>query len=147
MLGLDASSAIFTSGKTGEGVEELLKAIVARIPPPSGDLDAPLRALIYDAKSDVHRGVISHARVFDGRFKRGDKIELMAADREFIVTEVGKFMPKPQAVESLGAGEVGYYFAGIKTLVDVNIGDTITLPPVESTSGRSAASSDCRCCG
>ncbi|MCH7597009.1 MAG: elongation factor 4 [Planctomycetes bacterium] len=127
VLGLDASSAIFTSGKTGEGVEELLKAIVARIPPPSGDLDAPLRALIYDAKSDVHRGVISHARVFDGRFKRGDKIELMAADREFIVTEVGKFMPKPQAVESLGAGEVGYYFAGIKTLVDVNIGDTITL--------------------
>ena len=127
VLGLDASSAIFTSGKTGEGVEELLKAIVARIPPPSGDLDGPLRALIYDAKSDVHRGVISHARVFDGSFKRGDKIELMAADREFIVTEVGKFMPKPQAVESLGAGEVGYYFAGIKTLVDVNIGDTITL--------------------
>ncbi len=127
ILGLDAASAVFTSGKTGNGVDDLLGAIVERIPPPKGDPAGKLRALIYDAKSDVHRGVISHARVFDGSFKRGDKIDLLAAGRSFLVTEVGKFTPKPTPVESLGAGEVGYFFAGIKTLADVSIGDTITL--------------------
>jgi GTP-binding protein LepA len=127
VLGLDASHAVFTSGKTGVGMDDLFKAIVEHIPPPNGDPQGALRALIYDAKSDIHRGVICHTRVFDGTFKRGDKIDLMAAGRSFIITEVGKFTPKPGAVESLSAGEVGYFVAGIKTLVDVTIGDTLTL--------------------
>ncbi|MDO8629817.1 MAG: GTP-binding protein, partial [Phycisphaerales bacterium] len=127
VLGLDASKAIFTSGKTGAGMDELFKAIIERIPPPKGDPNGQLRALIYDAKPDVHRGVICHTRVFDGSFKRGDKIDLMAIERTYIVTEVGKFSPKPIVVESLCAGDVGYFVAGIKTIADVRIGDTITL--------------------
>ncbi len=127
ILGLDAAKAIFTSGKTGAGMDELFKAIIERIPPPKGDPNGKLRALIYDAKPDVHRGVICHTRVFDGQFKRGDKIDLMAIERTYIVTEVGKFTPKATAMETLGAGEVGYFVAGIKTIADVNIGDTITL--------------------
>ncbi len=126
VLGLDASEAVFTSAKTGQGIDDLLTAVIKKIPPPKGDPTAPLRALIYDAKPDVHRGVISHARVVDGSFKRGDQIELIAVERKYLITEVGKFKPKPTAVESLGAGEVGYFVAGIKTLADVNIGDTIT---------------------
>ena len=126
ILGLDASEAVFTSAKTGAGIDELLTAVVERIPHPTGDPKAPLRALIYDAKPDPHRGVISHTRVFDGSFKRGDDIRLMAVGRRYLVTEVGMFTPKPAPVESLSAGEAGYFVAGIKTLADVNIGDTIT---------------------
>jgi GTP-binding protein LepA len=126
VLGLDAAEAVFTSAKTGAGVDELLDAIVKRIPPPKGDPGGRLRTLIYDAKPDPHRGVISHARVVDGSFKRGDAVDLMAVGRKYQVTEVGKFTPKPTPVASLGAGEVGYFFAGIKTLADVNIGDTVT---------------------
>jgi len=126
VLGLDASEAVFTSAKTGAGVDELLRAVVTRIPPPSGNPTGRLRALIYDAKPDPHRGVISHVRVMDGSFKRGEQIELIAAKRKYLVTEVGKFTPKMTVMESLGAGEVGYMVAGIKTLVDVTIGDTIT---------------------
>ena len=126
ILGLDASEAVFTSAKTGTGVGELLQAIVERIPPPQGSSQERLRALIYDAKPDPHRGVISHTRVFDGSFRRGDQITLMAAGREHLITEVGKFTPRPTVVDSLSAGEVGYFVAGIKTLADVNIGDTVT---------------------
>ncbi|MCH7808778.1 MAG: elongation factor 4, partial [Planctomycetes bacterium] len=126
VLGLDASEAVFTSAKTGAGVDDLLRAIVERIPPPRGDRDGPLRALIYDAKPDPHRGVITHLRVFDGAMSRGDQIDLLAAERTYNVTEVGKFTPKATPVESLGAGDVGYMLAGIKTLVDVHIGDTVT---------------------
>src|SRR5207247_1409708 len=97
VLGLDSSEAVFTSGKTGAGLDELFKAIIEKIRPPSGDPSGKLKALIYDAKPDVHRGVICHTRVFDGSFKRGDKIELMAAGRNFIITEVGKYSPKPAA--------------------------------------------------
>jgi GTP-binding protein LepA len=123
---LDAASAIFTSAKTGAGIDDLLQAIIKGIPAPKGDLKGRLRALIYDAKPDPHRGVICHTRVMDGCFKRGDMVDLMAADRKYQVTEVGKFTPKPTTVESLGAGEVGYFVAGIKTLADVSIGDTVT---------------------
>jgi GTP-binding protein LepA len=126
ILGLDASEAIFTSAKTGEGVGELLDAIVERCPAPTGDPGARLRTLIYDAKPDVHRGVISHARVFDGTFGKGDKIDLMGVGQTYLITEVGKFMPKPTPVVALSAGEVGYFVASIKTIADVSIGDTIT---------------------
>jgi len=127
VLGLPADEAVFTSAKTGQGIEELLGAIVHRIPPPVGEKAAPLRALIYDAKMDVHRGVMCHMRVKDGLVKRGDRIDLMARGTSHIVTEVGKYFPKPRAVDSLAAGEVGYLLAGIKTLADLRVGDTVTL--------------------
>ena len=126
VLGLDSAEAIFTSAKTGAGIDDLLKAIIAKVPPPKGDIEGPMRALIYDAKPDVHRGVIVHTRVFDGSFKKGDTIDLLATNRKYVVSEVGKFTPKPEAIATLGAGEVGYFVAGIKTLADINIGDTIT---------------------
>ncbi|MFQ5413838.1 MAG: translation elongation factor 4 [Phycisphaerae bacterium] len=126
VLGLEAADAVFTSGKTGQGVGELLDAVVDRIRPPQGDVDGPLRALIYDAKPDVHRGVIVHTRVVDGQLVKGDKIALMAAGRQYLVTEVGKFTPKPTVIDALGTGEVGYVVAGIKTIADINIGDTMT---------------------
>ena len=126
VLGLDASEAVFTSAKSGAGIDELLTAIIERIPAPKGNADARMRTLIYDAKSDQHRGVISHARVFDGSFKRGDPVDLVAAGRKYQISEVGKFTPKPTPVASLSAGEVGYFVANIKTLADVNIGDTVT---------------------
>ncbi len=141
VLGLAAEDAVFTSAKTGEGIDELLDAVCARIPAPIGEINAPLRALIYDAKTDIHRGIINHVRLKDGVVKRGDKIRTMAVGSEHIVTEVGKFTPKPVAVPQLSAGEVGYLLAGIKTLVDVNIGDTITLathPASEPLSGYEA---------
>ena len=126
VLGLPAEGAIFTSAKTGAGIDELMSAVCEKIPAPKGDVGGPLRALIYDAKCDPHRGVMAHVRVFDGEVRRGDKIEMMRAESEHIVTEVGKFLPKPKAVDSLSAGEVGYLLASIKTLNEINIGDTIT---------------------
>ena len=126
VLGLDAAEAVFTSAKTGQGIDDLLQAIVKHIPHPKGDPNGRLRALIYDAKHDPHRGIICHTRVVDGSVKRGDSIELMRIQRKYIVTEVGKFTPKSTLRETLSAGEVGYLFAGIKTLADVNIGDTVT---------------------
>jgi len=133
VLGLPAEEMIQTSAKTGIGIDELLKAIAERVPAPKGDVNAPLRALIYDAKPDVHRGVICHVRLVDGKVKAGDKIDFMAVGRSYLVTEVGKYCPQPKACESLSAGEVGYIIAGIKTLHDVSIGDTITLSSKPST--------------
>ena len=127
VLGLPAEEAVFTSAKTGQGIDELLQALARRIPPPRGRPDRRLKALIYDAKTDLHRGVICHVRVVTGRVRKGDRIDLLAAGRSYQVTELGKFGPKPRPVTSLEAGEVGYLFAGVKTLHDVNIGDTITL--------------------
>ncbi|NOX58295.1 MAG: elongation factor 4 [Planctomycetes bacterium] len=127
VLGIPAEDAIFTSAKTGQGVEELFEAIIKKMPPPEKDPDSQLRALVYDAKNDVHRGVISHIRVFGGSMKRGDKMRFVAAGSERIITEVGKFTPKPVAVDQLSSGEVGYFLASIKTIADVNIGDTVTL--------------------
>lgn len=127
VLGIPADEAVFVSGKTGEGLEELYRAILERIPPPEGDSQAPLRALIYDAKSDPHRGVIVHLRMVDGLVRVGDKVDFMGVERTYFVTELGKFRPKPTPVESLSAGEVGYLIGSIKVLADVNIGDTVTL--------------------
>ncbi len=127
VLGIPADEAIFTSAKTGQGIDELFAAIIKRMPPPAPDPEDKLRALVYDAKNDVHRGVITHVRLFGGTMKRGDKMRFVAAGSERIVTEVGKFTPKPGAVDSLSAGDVGYVLASIKTIADVNIGDTITL--------------------
>ncbi|MCL2330079.1 MAG: translation elongation factor 4 [Phycisphaerae bacterium] len=133
VLGIPAESAVFTSAKTGQGIDSLFRAIVDRVPAPKGNVDVPLRALVYDAKFDVHRGVICHIRVKEGRFRKGDKVLLMAAGRVYTVTEVGKYFPKPQSVDELAAGEVGYMVAGIKLLNDVNIGETITIDSDRAT--------------
>jgi len=128
VLGLDSEDVIFTSAKTGQGVTELLDAICQRCPPPKGEMQAPLRALIFDAKYDDYRGVIVYFRVIDGTFKVGDRIRMMRVGRTYAVTELGKFRPKMTATdEPFEAGDVGYMVAAIKTLEDVNIGDTITL--------------------
>ncbi len=127
VLGIPADEALFTSAKTGQGIDEVMRAIVERIPPPQGRHDARLRAMVYDAKTDVHRGVICHIRVFDGQISKGDKITFLATQARFAVAELGKFRPKKTPVPQLAAGEAGYLYASIKTLNDVHIGDTITL--------------------
>ena len=117
-----------TSAKSGHGVAELLDAICERFPPPEGEIQAPLQALIFDAKYDDYRGVIVYFRVMNGRLKKGDRILFMGKKRTHQVTELGKFKPEMQANDDpFEAGDVGYMISGIKTLEDVNIGDTITL--------------------
>jgi len=126
VLGFPADGAIFVSAKTGQNVNEILAAIVERVPAPVGDKDKPLKAMIYDAKVDEHRGVICHLRVWDGVIKRGDKVLLMAIGRTYQATDVGVFAPKITSRNELAAGDVGFLVAGIKTIHDVNIGDTVT---------------------
>jgi GTP-binding protein LepA len=126
IIGLDVSGAILASAKEGKGTREILEAIINRIPPPSGDAKAPLKALIFDSWYDAYRGVTVLVRVFDGEIRRGMKIQLMAHQQEFEVEEVGVFGPKAEKVSSLGTGQVGFVFAGIKRVSDAKIGDTIT---------------------
>jgi GTP-binding protein LepA len=126
IVGLDASGAILASAKEGVGVKEILEAVIHRLPPPKGDPDAPLKALIFDSWYDAYRGVIILTRVLDGVIRAGMKIRLMAKGQEYLVDQVGVFSPKPVAVDALGVGEVGFIFAGIKTVTDAQIGDTIT---------------------
>jgi len=128
VLGLDADDCVFTSAKSGQGVGELLDAICARFPPPGGKVDAPLQALIFDAIYDDYRGVVVYFRMVSGRMQKGDRIYMMRTQRTYQVTELGKFRPKMNPTdEPFEAGDVGYMVAAIKTLEDVNIGDTITL--------------------
>jgi GTP-binding protein LepA len=126
IVGLDSSGAILASAKEGIGVGDILEAIVARLPPPGGDPDAPLKALIFDSWYDAYRGVIILTRVIDGVIRPGMKIRLMAKGQEYEVEQVGVFSPKPTVIPELGVGEVGFVFAAIKTVTDAQIGDTIT---------------------
>ena len=126
IVGLDASQAILASAKEGTGVHDILEAIVHRLPSPKGNPDAPLKALIFDSWYDPYRGVIILTRVIDGVVRAGMKIKFMAKGQEYQVEQVGTFSPKPMPVEELGVGEVGFVFAGIKTVSDAQIGDTIT---------------------
>ena len=114
------------SGKTGQGVPELFKAIIDRIPAPAGKVDAPLRALIFDSKFDDYQGVVVYCRVVDGTLRTGQKIRLMAGDTEHEVTGLGRFRPHAVACDELSVGQVGYVIANIKLLSEVRIGDTIT---------------------
>ena len=127
-IGLDTAGCPLVSAKTGVGVEDVLKAIVKQIPPPKGDANAPLTALIFDSYYDNYRGAISSVRIMSGTAKVGDRIRMMAAGHEFDVTELGAFIPggyKPTAY--LTAGDVGYIAASIKDIADIRVGDTITL--------------------
>lgn len=125
-LGLDADSALLISAKTGEGVPELLEALVQRIPPPNGDTEAPLRALIFDSHYDPYRGVIVHLRVFDGTLSPGDEILVWASGGQYKVEATGQFRIILAETEELQAGDVGYIIAGIKNISDIRVGDTIT---------------------
>ena len=133
VIGIDANDAIPCSAKTGEGVEEILEEVVRRIPSPSGSLSKPLKALIIDAWFDNYVGVVMLVRVIDGEIKPKDKIHLMATKDEHLCEQTGIFTPKPLAMSSLSAGEVGFIIAGIKELSSAKVGDTITLAKDKAT--------------
>jgi GTP-binding protein LepA len=126
IIGLDGDHAILASAKMGTGVPEILDAIVARLPPPAGDPEAPLKALIFDSWYDPYRGVVIVVRVIDGMLRPGMKIRLMAEGQDYESLQVGIFTPKPVEAGELGAGEVGFLVANIKKISDAKIGDTIT---------------------
>ena len=126
LVGLDPSQALRASAKEGLGTKEILEAVVRRLPPPAGDPDAPLKALIFDSWYDAYRGVIILVRVVDGTVRRGMKLRLMAAAHDCEVEQVGVFAPKPAPVDALGVGEVGFVIANLKNVSDARIGDTAT---------------------
>ena len=125
-IGLDASAAVLTSAKTGLGIKEVLDAVIDYIPPPEGDPEAPLRALIFDSYFDPYKGVIANVRVKEGTIKKGMKLKLMATGKTFDVTDVGCFRPQPVDTGALGTGEVGFIAGALKDVRDVRVGDTVT---------------------
>ncbi len=125
-LAIPADDAVLASGKTGEGVHDLLEAIVYNIPAPEGDADAPLRALIFDSYFDPYRGVVALIRIVDGSIKKGVRVRLMATNTEVLVEEVGVRRPVEVAMPELGVGEVGYLVTGLKDVSEVKVGDTVT---------------------
>ncbi len=126
IIGLDASDAVLASAKTGIGIEEILEQIVAKIPAPKGDPNAPLKALIFDSWYDSYRGVIVLFRIIEGTIKKGTKIRFFNTGREYLVETLGVNRPRPTPINTLSVGEVGFLTASIKTVADVQIGDTIT---------------------
>ncbi|TFE01096.1 translation elongation factor 4 [Jeotgalibacillus salarius] len=126
VIGLDASEAVLASAKAGIGIEDILEQIVEKVPAPTGDPDAPLKALIFDSLYDPYRGVVAYIRIVEGRVKPGDKVRMMATGKEFEVNEIGVFTPKATAQDELTVGDVGYLTAAIKNVSDTRVGDTIT---------------------
>ena len=126
LLGLDPDQALLASAKEGRGTKEILEAVVNRLPPPTGDPDAPLKALVFDSWYDAYRGVVVLIRMVDGVIRSGMKIRLVAAEQDYEVEQVGVFVPKPEVVDQLGVGEVGFLIANIKNVADAKIGDTVT---------------------
>lgn len=126
VIGLDASEAVLASAKAGIGIEDILEQVVKQVPPPTGDPDAPLKALIFDSLYDAYRGVVAYIRVTEGSVKVGDKIKMMATGKEFEVNEVGVFTPKTTLRDELTVGDVGFLTAAIKNVGDTRVGDTIT---------------------
>ena len=126
VIGIDASDAVLCSAKTGIGIEDVLEAIVARVPAPHGDAEAPLKALVFDSKFDAYKGVVLYIRIMQGRLRKGMKIRMMATGAEFDVTEVGYFKPGIVNVDELEEGQVGFFAASIKNVKDARVGDTVT---------------------
>ncbi|RMG57239.1 MAG: elongation factor 4, partial [Deltaproteobacteria bacterium] len=126
VIGLDTEHLILASAKTGEGADKILEKIVEVIPPPSGSEEEPLKALVVDSWFDNYQGVVTLLRIFDGTVRVGDRILLMSTEREYEVTRLGIFSPRPVPVQQLSAGEVGFLIAGIKDVREVKVGDTIT---------------------
>lgn len=139
-IGLDASDAVKCSAKTGEGVENILEAIVKKIPPPEGEENKSLQALIFDSYFDSYKGAVAHVRLMNGKVKKGDKLKLIATGKEFDCTEIGIFTPSMNEVAELKAGEVGYICGSLKDVRDVRVGDTITNSekPAEALAGYRA---------
>lgn len=126
VIGIDASDAVLCSAKTGLGIEDVLEAIVERVPAPQGDAEAPLKALVFDSKFDAYKGVVLYVRLMQGRLRKGMKIRMMATGAEFDVTEVGYFKPGIVNVDELEEGQVGFFAASIKNVKDARVGDTVT---------------------
>ena len=144
IIGLPADNAVLVSAKAGIGIEELLEAIVERVPAPTFDEEAPLRAMIFDSLFDDYRGVITYVKVLDGSIKKGDKIKIWSTGKEFDVLECGIFAPTKKEQPELSSGSVGYIITGIKTIQDTQVGDTIThakRPCAEPLEGFRAAQS------
>lgn len=144
IIGLPADNAVLVSAKAGIGIEELLEAIVERVPAPTFDEEAPLRAMIFDSLFDDYRGVITYVKVLDGSIKKGDKIKIWSTGKEFDVLECGIFAPTKKEQPELSSGSVGYIITGIKTIQDTQVGDTIThakRPCTEPLEGFRAAQS------
>lgn len=127
VLAIDKSQVIFSSAKTGQGTQEILQAIIDRIPPPQGSGREPLKALIFDSTFDVYKGVITYVRIVDGTIRKGDRISMMQSGTVHEVEELGIFNPRPEKVDVLSVGEVGYIACNIKIVSEVKIGDTVTL--------------------
>src|SRR6202046_510991 len=126
VIGIDASDAVPISAKTGLNIDQVLEAIVTRLPPPKGEVDAPLKALLIDSYYDTYLGVVVLVRIIDGELKKGQKIRMMATDAFYQVEQIGVFTPKRVPVDRLGPGEVGFITAQIKQVADTQVGDTIT---------------------
>lgn len=138
VIGIDAIEAVLASAKAGIGIEDILEQIVEYVPAPAGDIEAPLKALIFDSVYDSYRGVVLNVRIMDGMVKPGDKIKMMSNGKTFDVTEVGVFSPKAIQRDALMVGDVGYITAAIKTVKDTQVGDTVTLannPAEEALAG------------
>jgi GTP-binding protein LepA len=133
-LGIAPADVLRCSAKTGQGVDEILRAIIERVPPPAGSPEAPPQALVYNSHFDTYKGVVVYVRVKEGVLRKGQRIRLMRGGTEHEVTDIGQFRPAPTACAELSAGQVGYFMASIKTLSDVHIGDTVTdaLHPTET---------------
>jgi GTP-binding protein LepA len=125
-LMVDPDEVLRVSGKTGVGVDELMAAIIDRVPPPAGDPAAPLKALIYNSHFDTYKGVVVYVRMMDGQLRTGQRVRLMRTGREYVITDMGQFRPEMTKVNELSAGQVGYFTANIKNIENVNIGDTVT---------------------
>ncbi|WP_369133561.1 translation elongation factor 4 [Modestobacter sp. I12A-02662] len=140
IIGCDPSEVLRVSGKTGEGVADLLDVIVEKIPAPEGDADAPARAMIFDSVYDIYRGVITYVRVVDGRISGRERIKMMSTGAVHELLEIGVISPEPKPVEGLGVGEVGYFITGVKDVRQSRVGDTVTLqhkPAAEPIGGYS----------
>ena len=133
VVGIDASDAFAVSAKTGEGVAEVLEALVQKLPPPVGEADAPLKALLVDSWYDAYLGVVTLVRVVDGRLRKGMKLRMMATDAIHEIDRVGVFRPKQEMADDLGPGEIGFITASIKSVSDCKVGDTLTEVKAEAT--------------
>jgi len=133
VIGIDTSKSISCSGKTGEGIEEILESIVKDLPPPKGDQSSKLKSLLVDSWYDSYLGVVILVRILDGKIKKGMKVKLMSTNQDYEIEKVGVFTPKPKDVEELNSGEIGFIITGIKSLSETKVGDTIsdTKDPIE----------------
>jgi GTP-binding protein LepA len=144
LIGEPSESILKISGKTGEGVEEVLEQLIAQVPPPAGDPAGPARALIFDSEFDQYRGVIAYIRVVDGVFKKGAAIEAMAAKTEAEIDDIGVFSPQMMPTDQLAAGEVGYVITGLKDVTQLRVGDTLTVRAGAGAGARTSGSAGAR---